>query len=726
VTTLGTFALGVEALAGDWTTTPPVVAITGPTGVVDTQSITATWSYTSAVSHPQDRYRVRVLDQDGSVALYDSGILSGTDTSFDVEFMLSSGTTYTLEVSAADLFDWSEPDTVQFLVEGVDANDFPVLDSVGTVYEIGINGVGYMLADTPERPYRRQTIPLDPPRFATSSTPFSEAIERYTLVGFSDWTGGAGQEFSGRPASSDSRYLDSEGINPFERDRLELLNDMTRDVTSAYTKLQAVVTSTGLYFSVADGELRCIATPGASSSLFTISGAAAVQSMTSDGTYWYYADGANVYRNNVAASAAAWSSLNAYLVEWCSDRIAVAYTDGSSRACLSTLDDAGAEEVAGGRFTFPGATITAITAGDGYLWFSVVKGGVCSVYAWQLGSDESRFVALTLPPGQTVSSLGFYLGNVLVRASETVDSNTKRAYIYRAVPSSGTLTAELVTVLDDPNVDHSVGDFLGIDRFVLFSWKGMTGTRSGVGCIDLSTGGWCKWLTGVTDGNNEVTSIVAWAGRTAFTVSGLGLYVEDDVPVASGTLDTSITDLVSGQRKSLDFITVSFDPLPADAGIEIEYTFDGGVSYTSAGSTDVAGEKRLEVPLGVIAQSVGLRFVLSAEATSPKLRFAQVRLHAISTVDQLVQLPINCSDRLNGLNGHELRGAGSGMARARTLEALASTRVRFQDVDYPVTRTVTTWEVVSVDVSRTLGVYDRHQGRQVQAPTAIVTLRRPL
>ena len=84
-------------------------------------------------------------------------------------------------------------DVLTLDVEYVDVHAFADNTAVGHRYQVGINGVGYMLADHPEKgdEYRRQVIPLDPQRLATSDTPFSEAIERYSFAAADTWESGS-------------------------------------------------------------------------------------------------------------------------------------------------------------------------------------------------------------------------------------------------------------------------------------------------------------------------------------------------------------------------------------------------------------------------------------------------------------------------------------------------------------------------------------------------------
>lgn len=729
-TTLGVGSLGQHPLAGQWERAAPSAVVTSPDGAVTSSTATLAFTYSSPVSRAQYSYRYQVRTQDGSTILYDSGtVVSASTSGISIPFLLSDGSSYQIWVQVSDVYDTGDWGTATFSADLADVSDYPDNTQVGSVYEIGINGTGYMLADVPERPYRRSAGVLDPPRFATSETPFSEAVERYTMIGQADWSGGAGQQYLDRERSVGTRYWDSEGINPFD-EGLRLVPNVTQTITDTYAIQYAVVAGGRVYVTTALGELSHLDAPG-SPSAFTITGAAEVDDMTSDGTYWYYADGANVFRNNSAADpAGAWSTINAYKIEWASDRIAVAY-DSSGDAKFSTLADDGTEEVVGGRATHENATITAITSGSGFTFYAVQRSSGCTIMAWQNGSTDAPFVSLVLPAGQSVSALGFYLGNVFIRATEVHASKTN-AIIYRAVPVEGRLTAERVVELDDAAIDHSVGDFSGDDRFVYFSWRAMadSGTESGIGCIDLSTGGYAKWMhvEGAGTVNGAVRSIVQWDGITAFTIDGVGLQYEGTDTVASGFVETSISDLASGLDKVVDDIRVTFDPLPSGGDVTVEITVDGGSSYTSVGDATTAGLKLGEWDVATRAGSVGLRITLGQGTLeeSPVVRTIQTRVHTLSLSDQILTLPVNCSDRVAGLNGSDLPYRTTGMQRARVLEALLGSRCRLQDIDWPVTRSAQIWEVVGAEYIGRNHTFDQHKNRQVQSGVCVLTLRRGL
>jgi hypothetical protein len=714
---IGAQQLGAQQLAGAWLREPPVVVVTAPSGPQDAQTVTLAWTYTSAVGKPQATYRAQILDQAGSVVLYDSGAISGTALSFECPFVLSGGSAYQAKVICSDGADEGFG-LSQFSADLVDLSVFPENRDVGSVFEVAINGVGYRLADSPERPYKRSTGQLQAPRLATGDTPFSEAIERYTFTGAGDWSLGAGQRIGDRQASDARAFWDSENVNPFEPGAVTLLPATTELFASAAGAVGAVVASGHLFCATGSNVITRLTAPGATPDTMTFTGDT-LGGLTSDGTRWYaFNTDEEIFRGTGTSIGAAWASLSAQtsqikLIEWCSDRLGVVYVNGSGQHVVSTLGPNGAEEVTAGRFKYTDATVDAMCAGDGYLWYAVNRSGLSVIYAWQLGSEGAPTIALDLPAGEAVTELFFYLGNVMIR--------TSNGSIYRAVPTSGELTPERVV----ENV--GTGPFTGLGRFVLFGWGAMsTDGRSGVGAIDLSTGGWCRWLQASSASDDgPVTSVFTWLGEVGFLVDGSGPQYTSDTLSATGFLTSSVQDLASSLVKVIDEVSVSLDPLPANSNVQVLVSYDAGISFSTAGSVTNAGVRDGRWALGRQASRVATKIVLNATGVaSPKVTMMQVKLHPLTVVDSVVELPISCAERMVGMNSVEIQGGPGGMVRARTLESLVGSRVTFQDVDYPSTKLVETWEMVSAEFS-SVGVYERGVGaRQEAAAVCVCTLRR--
>lgn len=744
MTTVGVPRLGAGTLAGNFARAKPTCAVTAPSGTLSAYPFNVTWTYTSTVSRAQDSYRIRLLSTDGATVIYDTGILSGAGTTAALSVILSAGSSYLVAVSVFDGFDWSVEATSTVLYDGDSIEDIPDLATVGTVYEVAINGVGYMLADHPDKEtrYERRVIPLDTQRLATGDTPFSEAVDRYAFLGFTDWAGGGGQRFYKRADSTDNSFYTSHGINPFTPGELRLLPSTTLHCSDSYAFSKAVVASGKLFVTTASGELSAYDDPtDSTATTFSITGAGTPLDLASDGTFWYFADGSNIYRNNAAADpAATWSTVDARVIEWCSDRMVVAYKTGSSTVpnALATIGYASGAVTgpASGSnpFTFEEETdIRSITSGDGWVWWAAARYDKSYVYGWQLGSTDSYVTALELPAGQDVRSVGYYQGNVFVRARELTTTSVSKAIIYRCATSQGMLTPDKVLELSSSTVDHADGDFAGDDRFVYFSWRGMN-NYSGVGCIDLATGGYAKWLEAPAN-TGFVRSIVQWYGRTVFTVDGYGAVMEtvasgaNDNSVATGELVTSIADLNTGLRKGFGPVSATFDPLPSGATITVAYSLDAGTSYTTLSpSVTAAGQKSAEWDLSVESDSIMLKVTLThASTTTPVLRSLLCRAHPLGIADQVLIMPVNCADTISGLNGRPLpeNGFGAGSRRTRLLESFAQTRVKVQDVDYQDTGASYIYDLVAVD-SRRVGVQSQHNGKSSNSYVTTLTMRRRL
>lgn len=733
---LGSAALGTRALAGTFVRVPPVPTFTAPGSTVTASPVPVSWTYFSAASRAQVSYRLQLLSEDGTTVLQDSGTILSSGTSASLTFALSSGSTYRLQLTLSDGLDAGTVTTTFRADTG--AGIFPIETRVGSVYEVAVNGVGYMLADHPDKEirYERRVVPLDSPRLSTSETPFSQAIDRYTLASGIDWSGGSGQLSFDREGSSAKMYRKSDGINPFSPGTIQTVPGSSVRHSTSFVNARAVVAGLKLFVLTGDGAWTAYDDPtSVSGTSFTITGAGAFKSVCSDGTNWYYADAANVYRNSTAADpVTAWSTSDAHVVQWCSDRIFIARpSSGSTPNALYEMSAAGAE-VGGSRvWTLPvGTTITSITSGDGWVWFTGNRSDVSTVFACQLGSDNSYITALEMPTGQRATSIGHYQSNLFVRAVD----GAGRAIIYRCAAQDGKLTpTRLLEIPAVGGVDHTVGDFAGDDRFVYFSWQRVgqvlldpSKTGSGIGCIDLSTGGWAKWTNyrqATTEGTGTVGSIVVWSGRPTFTVGGLGAVMSGTTAVDTGALETSLIDLGTGLRKVWTELLATFDPLPIGGSITLSYSTDGGVSFVALSTVTGPGVKTGRWTLNLESDSIAFRIRLDGTGISPVFRTITVRANPISLADQILVLPVRCADRVTGLNKRELAGSGvgTGANRARALESLVQSRVQVQDIDWPVTRTAQTYDLIAAE-TRSVGVYDSAQNRQTQSMVTVLTLRR--
>jgi hypothetical protein len=611
---------------------------------------------------------------------------------------------------------------------------------VGSRWEVAINDVGYMLADSPndEMGYRRMTSTLDPQRFADGATPVSESIERYSFANSSEWRGGAGQRFLNRAASDFSSYWDSLGVDPFDDgQRLKLLPAAFLAISNTNTGLQAVAGSSYILQGAANASTWTVAANTATQAHSYTPGN--LTDLDIGAGKGFIARGTDLQQLTLGASGLTeLSTLDIHRVAWIGDRLAVLYRDSATSTWrFSTLAADGTEEIPGGLLTLPGATsatmsdcqyqLGGITPGFGFTWFSgwSAGGDEGHVYVWGNDVTLSASIALAMPRGEVALDLFFYQGGVYIYS---VSVGTSKAKIYRCVVNGdGTLTPFLV--VDDAgaapaDLARRGRKFAGSGRSVYFAWNGMAGANSGLGVIDLATGGYAKRTQALASGN--VDSVYVWANRPGMSISGRGLYLEHTTSlVSSGWLRTSIFDADSALDKRWDSISWSQD-VPTGTSMDISYTTNGGSTYTLLVNDTAATDG--EISLGVEAPSLGLEILLNGTGTAtPLVRVVAAKFHPVGLIDQLLILPINCSDRIADLKGAPiLRAPHVGADQARALELLEGNYVTVQDVDWRQSQATRDYEVVQVDIRRWMQAYDRSQSAGRQSLVAVVTLRREI
>lgn len=619
---------------------------------------------------------------------------------------------------------------------------------VGKIYEIGINGVGYMLDDDPatEMSYRSLSAVLEPQRFADGATPVSESIERYSFVNSSEWRGGSGQRFANRDNSDLSSFFDSAGVDPFAEDqRLRLLPRLDKAVDNGNPDLFCVAGSRYLLnrssaaISAATVNVYSVSGNTVTNDPSGAVGLSAITDLDIGYGRGFYATGTDL-RATIFGSAgqSTLSTLDIYRVAWIGDRLAVIYRDSATSTWrFSTLTTAGAEEIGGGLLTLPGANsatmtscqyrIGAIAPGLGFTWFSgwTQDGDEAYVYVWGNDTTLSASIAMAMPKGEIPLDMLFYQGGLYIYA---VAANQAKAKIYRCVTNGdGTLTPFLLvedagaapTNLDRPGRMLAAGG-----RNVYFAWNSMVSAGlGGCGVIDLGTGGFAKRCAAPAGDTGDVNSVYVWGNRPGIAVAGRGLYLEHPSTLLSvGSLTTSTYDADSALDKRWDTISMSVDPA-ASSTVEVEYSIDGGTTWVDAITANATAQALAAVD--VDAPSLAMRINLVGNGTvGPAVRVVSAKFHPLGLLDRILQLPVNCSDKAEGLNGAALPYAkGSGMARARTLQGLMGNYVEIQDVDWHVTGTTELMEIIQVDIRGFRSALDPVTRTNRSGQVAVVTAR---
>ena len=676
---------------------------------------------------------MRLLGAASGIELFTSGLVTGTGTSYAVPYTLSDSSSYTVELilyNTESVPSTADTHTIDVVLD--DAFAYPDVATVGTVFEVGMAGEGYMLYDNRDGAagqfrYGRQTAGLQSQRFATGSTPFEQAVDRYSFGSMSDFRGGRGQSYADRAASTETAYLESEGVDPWTPGKITLLHDMDQEFADTYANLRMTEVDGSLFVQTAANELTYRTTPGGSSSVIDLFGiglaAGGILDMATDGKQWYICDGVSAWRGTTSAPSGTWSTVDLEVLGWGAGRILGAYADSSSTPnVFTTLNDGGANEKAGGRLTLPaGWEINSFASGSGYVWFSAYSGSRSEIWAWTAGSDDSPFLAYEYPLGERVEEMLWHEGQIVAVTHHDDDTLS----LWRLLPNSdGTLTPFLV----DDAYSSSSSPAIGIGAYgskVYFSWPAMS-TNSGVGVLDIVSGGYSKSY--VTDTTGEVASVIPWQGKIALAVRGNGVWTEQDDYVTTGFLRTSNFDGGSNLSKVYDEISIRGEALGASQSFAMSYSIDGGNSFVAltAGTLNTAGQFAKSAALGKRANSLSVQVTLTGPgSTTPTVTLVSAKYHMLGLADTVLTLPIDCTDHVRGLNETELddSGPGRGALRMRRLEGLVQTRVTVQDIDWQDTRDTEVYELLSVEAVK-WSVYNRALGKQQVRQVAVCTLRK--
>ena len=688
---------------------------------------------------------MRVLSPSG-VELFSSGLIAGTPGTYNIPYLFTNGAVCFVAVRTGDAIEVGAEATQEVRLNLASIASYPVLASVGSLYDVAINGIGYCLFENfddvsawNDFQYDSLVKPLESPRLATGQTAFNEAVEQYSFVGTSDWSGGAGTRYHSE--DSGPTFSDSERIDPFTQPgTLRLVNETTLRNSNTFASCRATPLGNDAYSQRGANTLRLVPAGGGAVTDFTVAAATTITDLTNDGANWYAAAGAaGIFRNTTAADpGAAWSAIAATVIAYEGQRICAALASaGSTPNRFTTLNSAGAEEVGGGRITFPtGWTITNFTSTNGYVYFGVrdtTNRGY--VYKWQIGSANAPTVAVDLPVGVLPHSVLGEQGQVIVTARIGGSTTNAKGAIYRCpIDSSGNATPFLVTEFGDTSLNFGDTKLGAFGRFIYWGWTKMnaSGTATGLACLDLSTGGWAKFFEapGVT---GAVTSIITWESpaRIAFTVASSGLWSVSPTAFVSngGFLNLSYVDGSSTLDKVFDSVELSFRPLATNEYVNAQYvTSDSDSSYLSpVPNLTLAGSKAMTIDLDYRSEILGIQLVLGSTtgASTPIMSLAQLRMHPASLADEIITLPIHCGDRVKLINGANdpSDGPGAGARRLAVLKALVGTRVRLQDVDWADTGQVQTFEVMQVRSRRWVANSTR-LGRQTSHRVGVVTLRK--
>lgn len=514
----------------------------------------------------------------------------------------------------------------------------PAVSEVPLRFEVGLNGRGFYLDPTK---LQYQTLPQLRQAFDQGPEPGGQSKDPAGVWQRSQisWEHGAGQVHFDRADSDRSRFFSSKGLDPWTKGQIGLLHDTERVDPASTVRLLLVETVDKIW--KAEGATLSWSSTGnaATWNAVTLTGIGAnILGLTTDGTYVYACDAANIFRVDATtpATVTPWSTQNATNIWFANDRLLVDIAGALNEltaiggiAAGSPLKDLGA-----------GSTWNSVVAASNGIYAASTAGNVSQI--WHIGNDPATG-GLTVPViaaawvrGETINVLGFYAQIMCIGTSDGFRIATLASGDFL---NYGSLTP----------IPGGVTAFAFEDRFAWFSWSNYDGGSTGLGRIDLSVlvqpdrlaFAYASDL--MAAGNGDVTSIVRYADKTYFSVANNGVYRTATNLVPSGVLHVGQVAFNDVEDKLLLGVRVGHLPLAgsilAQGGLPDGTVGDGGTS-TLVGSTR-------SLPLGFAQQKeawVDPLFTLYRSATDPtagpQLTLWQVRAMPTGSRPETIRLPL--------------------------------------------------------------------------------------
>jgi len=494
--------------------------------------------------------------------------------------------------------------------------------NVPETYDLAINGRDYML-DLEFNNYGVKFVieseDFLKPQSDTATVSGQGSINPETAWSrtFESWHLGAGQQYWDRQNSSASRFYSSQGIDPWTKWQLCLLNETTAVksglLTQFLTTTGDVPTVTGPWLYVSEGTNIYKTSNLSSWTAITGLPAVAPTSLTSDGTNIYSAHGTSgIYKASGSSSATSFVTGTVHQAWWAKGRLIAA--NNLTGALYNPIN------------TVPAALPTALYThplGSAWTWSSCSE-GTDAIYMAGYSGDKSIIykcavkpdgtsldvpvVAAELPDGEIVRSVQGYLGFLLIGTDKGI----------RVARDVGTvLIGQLI------ETGTSVRCFEPQGRFAWFGWTNYSASATGLGRLDLSTdtqGGSIPVPAYASDlmaenYNGNVLSVVTFGGLRVFSVANAGVFAESTtgIKVDTGTINTGSIGFGIVNRKIAVGMSVLTEPLAGS--YEITLAANGG-TYDSVGTESVALSSRRDFSVNETAgEEYAINIILTADNT---------------------------------------------------------------------------------------------------------------
>ena len=531
-------------------------------------------------------------------------------------------------------------------------------DLVPHVFPVSIDGRPYML-DTASGRYARTFEARLRDSVDQSDVPGEAAINPQGLWrrGQTSWHFGFNQKYGDLPDSNVERYEASLGVDVWTEGELTLLNDVKVSSSTSGTNLFLAVVGDELWHT--DGvNVKYSTNPFAASPTWTTVGGTApsssIRSMVSIGDTAYAVVPGTSNGTGIVelGSGHTWPATSKHYGEQFD---VIGYAKG--RLCFSDLNSSKfwIEPVSqnlgssAGTYAHPDSNFrwVGFAAGQNAIYAAGYSGQKSLIYKVTIQSDgtlDTPVVAAELPFGERVYSLAGYLGYVLIGTNEGLRY------------ASADADANLVLGQTIPGTNP----ILCADGYQQYVWVGVTNYTpdyTGLGRIDLSHYVDVNVPAAAPDlmysGQGDVQSVATFDSKRVFTVSGVGVLVEDTANLMStGYCETGTWRWGIPDPKFLAFFDLEYEAL--NGTIDVDYAYDGG-NYQRLGTANAQGGSLTSLS-GLDDQFRQAKFKITLNRDSvtpsegPVIARWQARAVPSPSRSELFQIPVLLHQRINRFN----------------------------------------------------------------------------
>ena len=538
----------------------------------------------------------------------------------------------------------------------------------GVNFDVTVGGIGFLLAASDQRPYVRQTAPVQKQQIDTSKEAGEQTLDGEWLRSQTSWHHGAGVRFyePGSDPASEYRFDDSVGVDVFTRDQVSLLHSCSVvgpvAASQAAYATGAVVGGADTLFTNENGVVHRRDAAGANVQTYTPSAATPVGPVAVGGVKLFVGAAAFGIDSSTATGTALTRLYTQALGDtpvpyWVKSRLIATRgasvfelaPDGSSGTTAGNLD-----------------TVTPLYQhpDTGWTWSSVAEApsailaagysnGRSSIYKFTLQDATSGttpklsqgYQAAEFPIGEEVLSIHVHLGTY-------IGIGTTRGLRVGVIGANGDIQYGPLLVKG-----VAVRSLTSTDRFL---YGAVTAAhpdgKSGLVCVDLSeevVNGSLQFpyawhaRTGTTGRVDSVTGVGA-SGRVALGVYGEGVYLQ------SATAFEESGWVLSGRVRYSTVVEKKFRS--ADVGVTIPagsvgfYVVqpDGDEVFVRNLTAGTGSGRGISLAAGSDQPEEFLQFkvrLTSAAGVSPVLESLQIRAVPTPTRQELIQYPLLCMDR---------------------------------------------------------------------------------